>query len=302
MQKIRLSYTKMDLILSCERKFQLTALLDNFQQKQASEHFAFGHSLETGCLSYLLYKDKDRAMWEAYLAYHEVIDEVIEIPQSLKKSELVAVNMVWAAFPYLDTLLTEWEIAEFNNKPAVQLSFRIDIDDVFYYVGYLDVALRNRFTGKYGVMDVKSTGMNLLSLDPLYMNSEQLIGYSIILDYITGKDNAEYDVYYFVGQIGAGDGFSPKIHPLTFPKSLKDRLNFFITLGMDVERLHKMLDTGIFPQRGHSCLKFNKPCPHLGTCGLHSLDVPKKYEEDTIEYDFVAKLEDLITDHLGRIS
>ena len=150
-------------------------------------------------------------------------------------------------------------------------------------------------------MDVKSTGMNLLSLDPLYMNSEQLIGYSIILDYITGKDNAEYDVYYFVGQIGAGDGFSPKIHPLTFPKSLKDRLNFFITLGMDVERLHKMLDTGIFPQRGHSCLKFNKPCPHFGTCGLHSLDVPKKYEEDTIEYDFVAKLEDLITDHLGRI-
>jgi hypothetical protein len=299
--KIRLSYSTMHLLLECERKFQLNRLLDSYQNQHASEHFAFGHALEEGCVSYLLHEDKDRALWEAYLAYHEVIDGVLEIAESVKKSELVAVNMVWAAFPYLDTLKEEWDIAEFNGKPAVQLSFNIDIDEDFYYVGYLDLALKNKYTGKYAVIDFKSTGMNLMSLDPLYMNSEQLIGYSIILDYITGKDNSEYDVYYFVGQIGSGNGFSPRIHTLQYPKSLKDRLNFFITLGMDVERLHKMLNTGIFPQRGSSCLKFNKPCPHFGTCGLHSLDTPKAIEEDTIEYSFHANLNELIADHLERI-
>mgnify|MGYP007049918413 CR=1 FL=1 len=137
-------------------------------------------------------------------------------------------------------------------------------------------------------------------MDSIYLNSAQLIGYSIVLDFIAGKDNVEYDVYYFVGQLGAGNGYVPKIHNLCYPKSLKDRLNFFITLGMDVERLSKMLEYNIFPQRGAACNSFNRPCYHLGTCGLHSLDRMKEEEPDTTEYQFVMNLDDVIKDHIER--
>ena len=299
--KIRLSHSALEEYLTCERKFELNRLLESHQGKRTNEHFAFGHAYEAGCTTYILTGSQDKAVWDAYLAYHGMEDDVICIPETARKNEMVATNLVLASMYNLDTMMEEWEVATFQGKPAVQLSFRIDIDDLFYYVGYVDLVMRNRYSGKYMVKDFKTTGMNLLTLDPLYANSPQLIGYSIVIDSVVGKENSDYDVGYFVGQLGSGNGFQPKIHDLLFTKSLKDRLNFFITLGTDVERMRRQLDMGIFPQRLAGCLHYNKPCFHFGGCGLHSLDRRKTQEEDTTEYQFTFKLEDLIQDHLERI-
>lgn len=234
------------------------------------------------------------------MAYHGKEGDVFVIPESLKKNEVIAINLLENSFKSLDNILEDWEIATFQDRKAVQLSFKVEINETFYFVGYLDIALINRYTGKYAVLDFKTTGLNLLSLDSIYLNSSQLIGYSIILDMIAGKDETEYDVYYFVGQLGAAGKFQPKISQLCYPKSLKDRLNFFITLGFDVERMSKMLEYSIFPQRGAACNHFNRPCPHLGTCGLHALDVRKKEEPDLVEYQFTFNLDEIIADHIER--
>ena len=298
--KIRLSHSAMGSLFRCERLFQLNRLLEGERERKTNENFCFGHAYEAGCVTYFLTGDADKAIFDCYLAYHGMENEYIAIPETAKKNEMTACNLVIASFPKLDDLRDEWEVATFQGKPAVQLSFRIDIDDVFYYVGYLDLALKNRYIGRYAVLDFKTTGLNLHVLDPLYMNSNQLIGYSVILDAIVGKEEMEYDVYYFVGQL-ISDGYNTKTSSLIFPKSLKDRLNFFITLGMDVKRIREMLEMGIFPQRGESCLKYNRQCSEFGTCGLHALDVPKKEEPDETEYQFTFKLDELIQDHLERV-
>jgi hypothetical protein len=295
-------------MLTCERKFQLNRLLERENERTINDSFSFGHAFEAGCVSYILNQDKDKAIWETWLAYPDVTSNEdgvvthVEVPDSVKKTDLVAINMVQTAFPYLDTFLEDWEVASFNGKPASQLSFRVNIDETFYFVGYLDLAIRNKYTGKYAVWDAKTTGLAIHDLSPVYANMLQLIAYSIVLDRVVGEDYSDYDVHYFVGRVGAGNGFQPQILPLSFSKNLKDRLNFFITLGLDVERLSKMRAMGIFPQRGSSCLKYNKPCFHFGTCGLHALDKEKKIEEDTTDYQFVFNLEDLIQDHMERIS
>jgi len=295
-------------MLTCERKFQLNRLLERENERTINDSFSFGHAFEAGCVSYILNQDKDKAIWETWLAYPDVTSNEdgvvthVEVPDSVKKTDLVAINMVQTAFPYLDTFLEDWEVASFNGKPASQLSFRVNIDETFYFVGYLDLAIRNKYTGKYAVWDAKTTGLAIHDLSPVYANSLQLIAYSVVLDKIVGEDYSDYDVHYFVGRVGAGNGFQPQILPLSFSKTLKDRLNFFITLGLDVERLGKMKAMGIFPQRGSSCLKYNKPCFHFGTCGLHALDKEKEIEEDTTEYQFVFNLEDLIQDHMERIN
>lgn len=298
--KIRLSHTAMEKFLECERKFQLDRLLESIRDPTASEHFAFGHAYEAGCVSYILNKDKDLAIWACYMAYFGMEGDLIAIPETQVKNEMTAMNLVIASFPHLDSLLEDWEVAIFQSRPATQLSFKVDIDETFYYVGYIDIVLRNRYTGRYAVMDFKTTGLSLLNLEPLYQNSAQLVGYSISLDFIVGKDCAEYDVLYFVGQLMKGKEWMPKITPLVFEKTLKDRLNFFITLGMDTKRLAEMLELGIFPQRGSTCLKYNKPCYHFGTCGLHSLDKLKAEEEDRTEYQFSFTLDEVIKDHMER--
>jgi len=48
-------------------------------------------------------------------------------------------------------------------------------------------------------------------------------------------------------------------------------------------------------------LQYNRPCQFFGVCGLHSLDQYKEIPEDTIEYQFIYNMDDLIQDHLKRI-
>jgi hypothetical protein len=165
----------------------------------------------------------------------------------------------------------------------------------------MDFVMRNRWTGRSAVFDAKTTTLNFQDLAPAYQNSPQLIGYSIVLDQIVGASQSEYDVCYFSGKLGSGNGFSPEIKPYFFPKTLQDRLQWFISLGMDVNHLKEMASLGIYPMRGESCIQFMRPCKHFGVCQLHSFDQPAVEEPDLQEYQFVYQLEDVISDHVRRI-
>lgn len=293
-EKIRLSYSAVETLLVCERKFQLDRLLTSSVEKQDFPATVMGRSYGAGVQSYLTHQDADRAVYDAYMAYWPVLEEELK-----GRSELHAISLLLTSIPHLDNLLQDWEVATFNNKPAVELSFRLDIDDKFYYVGYLDLVLRNRWSNRYAVGEIKSTSLQLHDLSPLYQNSGQALGYSIILDSIVGQELSDYDTLYLVGQIN--DKHQHKFKDYTFAKTLLDRFNWFISLSMDVSRLHDMLDNNVFPMRGSSCLQFMRACPHFGTCSLHGLDKPKEIEPDTVQYDFTFDLNAVVQNHMQRI-
>ena len=293
---IRLSHSALDVLHVCERKFQLDRLLvSELNEKEEWPSTVFGRAYGEGVASYMTYQDPDLALFKTFMAYWPILEEE-------RKTQEICMSLVLSSIPHLDNLLMDWEVATFNGKPAIELSFRLNIDSRFHFVGYIDLVLRNKWTGVHGIMEVKHTGLNIFDLSPLYQNSGQALGYSIVLDKIVGEAQSNYEVLYFVGQLGAGNGFTPKIHTMIYPKTLQDRLNWFITLGMDVERLHMMLENNVFPLRGSNCLQYMKPCKHLGTCNLHGLDTYKEEIEDTIVYDFNYQLDEVIQDHLVRIS
>lgn len=292
--RIRLSHSTLDILHTCERKFQMERLLRGDNEKQDWPATVFGKSLGAGISTYLLNQDIDKAIYSAYLAYSPPLEDD-------KRTEEVAINMILNMQPHLDNLLLDYEVAIFNSKPAIELSFNMTIDEKFYYVGYVDIVLKNKWTGKYAIMENKTTGLNLFDLSCMYQNSGQALGYSIILDAIAGEENADYEVLYFIGQLGSGNGFSPKIHTLPFPKTLSDRLNWFISLQLDVNRIKEMLEMNIFPQRGSACLQYMRPCRQFGVCNLHGLDEYKESLVDEIQYDFNYELETVIQNHLTRI-
>ena len=290
---IRLSYSALDSLLTCERKFQLDRLLVSDFEKEEYPATILGKSFGVGVQTYLTTFDKEKAIYEAWKAYFPQKEE------PGKRTEEHALSLLQSSFPHLDNVLLDWEVASFNGKPAVELSFRLDIDEKFYYVGYVDIILKNRWTGRYAVGEIKTTALKILDLSPIYQNSGQALGYSIILDSIVGEDQSDYDLLYFVGRVNEKHEHEFKTFP--FPKTLVDRLNWFIALGFDVQRLHTMLEHNVFPMRGSSCLQYMRPCKHFGTCSLHSLDKYKEEEEDLIVYDFVFDLDQVISDHLKRI-
>lgn len=290
---IRLSHSSLETLHSCERKWQLEKLLVDPMVREENEHTVFGRAYGAGIASYLVTQDMDQAIYQAWLSYWPELE-------SDKKSMTLCVSALLSAFPQLDTLLMDYEVAYFNGKPAVELSFRLDITAEYYFVGHIDVVLKHRFTGVHYIFDAKSTGLQLFDLSPLYANQGQTLGYSIALDRIVGSELSSYGVGYIVGQINAKQ-HTVRTSVLTYEKTLVDRLQWFITLGMDVKHLELMAELGQYPRRGGSCLMYNRPCRYFGTCTLQSLDIPKKREEDLIKYDFHYHLNELVEDHMNRI-
>lgn len=294
MEKIRLSHSALKTFLVCERKFQLERLLEGEQTREDSSHTVYGKAFGVFVSSYLLSQDITKSLYDAWLAYFPIIEDA-------SKTEETLVVACLAAIPSLEALLLEYEVSTFNFKPAVELSFRLDIDENCYFVGYVDVVLRSKTTGKMAILEVKTTGLGLYDLSPVFGNSGQALGYSIILDQIVGAEQSEYEVIYLIAQLNKKTFGSVKVQLLTFQKTLADRFNWFVALSMDVERLGKMIEAQVFPLRGESCLQFMKPCYHFGTCQLHSLDRKKEIPEDEVLYQFTFDLEEVINNHIRRI-
>lgn len=287
---IRLSHSTLEVTKSCERKFQQDKLLEN-GTKDETEHTVFGKAYGVGIAAYFVTQDRDKAIFHAWLAYWPILE-------TDKKNEVRLVTALEASFSKADNLLIDYEVAIFNMAPAVELSFRLNISTHYYFVGYIDIVLRNRWSGIYAVLDAKTTGLLLFDIEPLYKLSGQTIGYSIALDKIVGKEQASYKVIYFVAQLMQNN--QTKIQVLEYPKTLLDRLQWFMTLGMDIKHLELCESLNFYPRRSSACLSYNRPCRYFGTCHMSSMDVPKKREEDTIQYDFVYELDELIADHVRR--
>lgn len=297
---IKLSYSKLETLNTCERKFQLDELLEGTSVREESEHLSFGSAYGVGVASYLVHQDQDKAIFDAYMAYWPIIE-------SDKKNEELMISGLLRSFPKLDDLLLDYEVLLVDGKPATELTFKIKIDEEYFFKGAIDVVLRHRYSGIHYVMDVKTTGLQLFDLSPLYENSGQTLGYSIAIDALVGEELTNYGVLYFVLQMGKTKG-EAKVQVLTFDKTILDRLNWFLTLGMDVKRLKEMEEMGVYPKRGSACLHYMRPCKYFGTCGLHSLDSPRKATEDLgydgkpEKYDMVFDMDDLIRNHIGRVN
>ncbi len=269
--RIRLSTSAHDLLRQCERKFQLTYLLRGGEERDDEESpiFSFGHAWGAGVVNYLLSGRLDEAMYRAWLAYWPNLED------HQRCEELVFYGLR-AAQPKLDKIRQGWEIATFKDKPAIELGFHLDINDRWFYQSAIDaVMVQKSDTPRYAVLENKHTMSWKEDIMPMYKNSGQALCYSIVVDEVAQQPILEFPVHYFVGQFMSSDLYKPRIHHFEWKKTLLDRLNWFISLGMDVNHGQQCLDLNIFPMRGGSCNDFGKVCPYFGDCQLRANDVPK---------------------------
>ncbi len=293
----RLSESTLNLLLSCERKFELERLMLQVEL-YSEEHPAMirGKAFGVGVQVYLLTGDIDLAIFKAWLEYWP---EVENAPYVCMTRTL---NNIWNCKEQLDKIRRRYEVAVFEGKPAAEMSFRLDIDDKWFYVGYIDLVLWDKEEQIYVVLEIKTTGYKLADLSPVYKNSGQALGYSIVLDKVTGEHQSKYGVLYLVCRDkSSATDWVPEVYQFQFTKTLIDRYNWFISLGLDVERINRMMEIGIFPMRGKACVSFNKVCQHYGTCSIRSADVRRKPFEDTTQYQFHYKLQEIVEDHLHRL-
>jgi len=296
------SYSTFGNLHTCERKFALKKL----QQASVVNNpnyvpytnidYAFGKAIETGVQSIFLGKGVRETFLDMFLAWDMPLDAAH--PKGNPKSFVDAVIAIDKFRIIKDTIFPGWEVAFFNNKPAIELGMLIDLETGHYYVGHADIILWHPRENRYRVLEIKTTGFNNLH-EAMYKNSDQATGYSIMLDSIAAdrESTATFEVFYIVFATGL-DSWKP----FEFTKSRSMRAGWINTILLDIQRVNIYEKAGYWPKRGGSCFDFFKPCEFFKTCDLGfehwtpggKFAIVNKEDLDKHEFDFKFKLSEII--------
>jgi hypothetical protein len=295
----RLSHSSILLLHSCPRKYQLRKLLA--RPEEDSDDLTYGDAVGYGIQQLMIGRPMQDVWLDILLRWSMDIIEYDD--KTLKKKKTL-----WHAFHALNkfdrlskpALLEQYEVAVFEGKPAIELSFRINIGADFYYRGFVDIVFIDRRTRELVVFEIKTTASKFVG-PAKFQNSGQGLGYSIVCDFlaqkIPGIAGSSYKVLYFIYLTP-----SEEFVPMPFPKSHSQRALWIKQLLMEVEHIQGYDREGIWPMYGESCESWGRPCEFLGVCNLSDEVVIKGSNPELKDENFTfdISLMDLIESQLER--
>lgn len=295
-----ISHSSLDTFLTCERKFQIERNQAG-NVREATIDTAFGHAWGAFLQAYLCGESEEMSRFKAFCAWN--VDFFQE--DTGKKKSWTYLNLFFQnAKPLLEMLKGEWEVAMFDGKPAVELSFRLHLTHGYQYRAHIDAVLRNRLTGQLLVLELKTTAKKYVH-EAMYKNSPQALGYSLVLDKIA-QGNSHFMLFYLV--LATNLERDPVI-AMPFNKSFLDKAKWIERLLWDVEYLAKCEQQNYYPARGMQCMAFNTPCRYFEQCDMpdHTifsspqLLAKKVAKEIDMKYDFEFDIMEILNQQLSMV-
>lgn len=194
----------------------------------------------------------------------------------------------------------EWELVKVDNFGwAIEIPWRIIHESIglvktpygmawLATQGKIDFILRNKRTGEYMVVDLKTTVKPAESHATLFRWSGQAGLYAIVLAHVLGLPWKEQGlrVNYFLAAFASSTSiFDNVIRPMIYtiePSELEDMID------TKLERLIRMrtyANRGHWPRRQHGCDFYGKPCAFFGICGERDEKTLKNWFEFDIAKD-----------------
>lgn len=262
------SYSQRRILRECGRKFQILKTpiaTAGSGLGLVNIDFVFGHSVGAGIQTYLATRNKLQARFASFLAWNCDLD--VEHPKKGKSSAFAWLAVDKFIHLWESEFADKWELATFGDRPATELTFIIDTENGYYHAGHIDAILRNRITGRYMVLEIKTTAIRTID-EAQYGNSEQALGYSVVLDRVVQDLAAtqEFHVLYL-----AYSSTNREFVPLPFTKSRVHRVEWLQELLLEHASISTFRGLGFFPKNGEACWSFGSRCPHYGICDLKSM-------------------------------
>lgn len=299
---LNLSYSSLLTLHRCPRKFQLyrlNAQASNVEDINQTLTFAYGHAVGAG-IQYLLEGQSLEAVLFRSFAEWET-DLLAENPKQ-NKSFFGAIHALRQFASMRENgYLKDYEVVQYQGKPACELSFAIYLPDGFIFRGFVDAVLQHKHTGKIVVLECKTTAD--ASVNPAkFKNSAQAIGYSVVLDAIFPALSS-YEVLYLVYQ-----SKSSSYTQLPFEKSFYQRALWIRELMLDVEMIKMYEGAEIYPMHGESCLDFFRECEYMQFCTLSTSHITEplsdkhsaQMDEELEKFQIKVTLADLIQAQLNK--
>lgn len=273
-----LSYSRVEMVSACPRKFEIAAKY-RLAPRVESATFAYGHAVGAGVQYTIAGRDFNHVMLQVLFNYDYPFEKQgTESEQKSKKSYWHALDTVekfYKAYkagqmPYL----AGWELATFkdsngNKVPAVELTFVIDLGDGWTYEGHIDLVLYNPLTNRYLVLELKTTGSKRID-EATYANSDQAVGYGVVIDTIAGniKASASFDVLYLVNKTDDGSFW-----PYIFTKTPKDKAEWLMKLLTIQSQIDAYEGNQFYPKYGQSCMDYYRRCEYFNHCKRDNIEL-----------------------------
>lgn len=299
-----LSYSSRNTLNKCPRKFQLYRLSAIQAEGDAEKDmlqqltFDYGTIVGDGIQAVLCHKPLDRVIIDMLLGWS--VDFLDRNPKQKKSfwEAMLAVQKFQslAEGGYLEEYeLMYFTDSEGNEKPAIELSFNINLPDGYSYRGFIDAVLRHKLTGAVVVLELKTTSFRQVST-ALYKNSSQALGYSVVLDTLF-PNLASYTVLYLVYTTPTRE-----YAELPFEKSAQQKALWLTSLLLDTKKIELYETYGVYTQEGQCCYDFFRDCEYLGLCGMSTERLTKPLTQGILDgiadresgYDFTFEFADLI--------
>ncbi len=278
--RFRMSHSSNDLLHRCEKKYQLACCMPTSDEDRIGMYadLPFGRAVGAGFQDYIKSGDLDHALFITLLEYTPLVEDA-DTKQNRKFLE--------RAFMAVESLAVKWDKTDYellyiDDRPAIELGFKIILNDYGdYFCGFADVCIWNRKKEQAGVLEIKTTGMNRDELAPLYKYSPQALGYSTMLDAVLKDQPNNFETVYAVSHLHRGEIW-PESKMLPYQKTRLDRLNWGMTLMMDLNKAIFCYDNNFWPQRWQECLAYNRVCQYFETCNMSSWN----QEQDDLAQEF----------------
>lgn len=298
-----LSFSSLLRLHSCPRAYQLDKLNaeKEYHDYDGSQSltFAFGHAVGNGIQMLLANDPMDKVIWQTFSSWS--VD--LELRNMKQNKDFYKAIIALQKFEgIVSSYFHEYELVYYEDKPAVELSFSIELPDGFKFRGYVDAVLRHKITGEIVVLECKTSSANTLNAAQ-YKNSSQAIGYSVVLDVIA-PEVSSYRVFYLPYKTKSGE-----FEVFTFPKSYLQRALWIQELLLDVETIKMYENADVYPMRGESCFSFYRECDYYNTCTLSNKHMTTPLTEEELEkfllkektsYQIKLTIQDLINAQLAK--
>lgn len=281
LKSLRVSYSSIATFRSCARKLEFKKFYP-LTGRDESVDTGVGHALHTGYQSYLINRDRDKAIFDMMLMY----------PIHLN-SNPTHVKSIEACYPTLNAMIdtgafTEYDIAKIKCldgvvRPAIEVPFQIDLTGFWLddeqtvkviYVGFIDAILYDKIRDEYIVIDIKSTRWRLNDMTPVYHFDEQCIPYSIVLERILGHSLNNLTSKYMSVFI---DIEKPKVTPYEFIKDRTDVEDWARGLLVDLQMIKMYYNMKWFKRNSNGCVAFGKVCKFFEICNQRDEEQINEY-------------------------
>jgi ATP-dependent helicase/DNAse subunit B len=284
---LRVSYSSMNTFASCPRKFEFAKLYP--KRDRAFEDFyaaEVGKAIHAAYQNFLTIGDKEQAIWTLMqefpfeLEFNQSNDyrgfdaSLATLEEMMVDAKMMEYELARIMRPPTVSEVAEAAklglVAESTEVPAIEVPFELRFKGLklpdgrgIAFTGFLDAILRNKSTGLYRTLDIKTSRVRMADATAKYKFDTQQVPYGIVVDHVAQDQVESFEVLYLDCYI---DLVEPQVTFYPFMKSRQDIMEWATNRLIQFQQIQRFMESDYFPRTDSGCLFYQKPCAWLEPC------------------------------------